>query len=165
VQLAARAGARVVATVRNGELRPAVAKIGGACGVVDVCAPDAFGDRGPYDVVLELVGAPNLPGDLTALATGGRIAVIGVGAGAQAEVNLLQLMATRGRIHGSTLRARPLEGKADAARAIERSVLPLLATGELHVPIAAEYPMSEPEAAYERFAAGAKLGKVVLVRP
>jgi NADPH:quinone reductase len=163
VQLAARAGARVVATVRNEELRPAVAEIGGACGVVDVCGPEVFADRGPYDVVLELVGAPNIPDDLGALATGGRIAVIGVGAGAQAEVNLLQLMATRGRIHGSTLRARPLEGKANAARAVERSVLPALSSGALRVPIAAELPMAEAEAAYDRFAAGGKLGKIVLV--
>jgi NADPH:quinone reductase len=163
VQLAARAGARVVATVRNEELRPAVAEIGGACGVVDVCAPDAYPERGPYDVVLELVGAPNIPGDLAALATGGRVAVIGVGAGATAEMNLLQLMSTRGRIHGSTLRARPLEEKGVAARAVERSVLPLLANRELHVPIAAEFPMADVESAYERFSAGAKLGKVVLV--
>jgi NADPH:quinone reductase-like Zn-dependent oxidoreductase len=164
VQLAARAGARVVATVRNEELRPAVAEIGGGCGIVDVCAPDAFADRGPFDVVLELVGAPNLPGDLAALSLGGRIAVIGVGAGATAEVDLLRLMATRGRIHGSTLRARPLEGKAAAARAVEHSVLPGLATGGLRVPIAAEYPMADATAAYDRFTAGAKLGKVVLVR-
>ena len=163
VQLAARAGARVVATVRNEELRAEVAEVGGACGIVDVCAPDAFADRGPYDVVLELVGAPNVPGDLAALATGGRIAVIGVGAGAHAEINLLQLMSTRGRIHGSTLRARPLEAKAVAARAVEHSVLPALATGALRVPIAAEYPMADAERAYERFAAGAKFGKVVLV--
>jgi NADPH:quinone reductase-like Zn-dependent oxidoreductase len=114
-------------------------------------------------VILELVGAPNLPGDLAALATRGRIAVIGVGAGAAAEVNLLQLMSTRGTIHSSTLRARPLEEKGVAARAVERSVLPLLANRELHVPIAAEFPMADVETAYERFAAGAKLGKVVLV--
>jgi len=163
VQLAARVGARVVATVRSEELRAAVAEIGVACGNVDVCAPDAYADRGPYDVVLELVGAPNLPGDLEHLATGGRIAVIGVGAGATAEINLLALMATRGRIHGSTLRARPLEGKAVAARAVEHSVLPALGVGALRVPIEAEYPMAEAHAAYERFARGAKLGKIVLV--
>jgi NADPH2:quinone reductase len=163
VQLAARAGARVVATVRNEELRPAVAEIGVACGIVDVCAPDAYADRGPYDVVLELVGAPNLPGDLDALAVGGRIAVIGVGAGATAEINLLQLMATRGCIRASTLRARPLEGKAVAARGIEHSVLPALGVGAVRVPIAAEYAMSDAEAAYDRFAAGAKLGKIVLI--
>jgi len=162
VQLAARAGARVVATVRNADLRAAVAEVGTACGVVDVCAPDAFTSRGPFDVVLELVGAPNIPDDLSSLSTGGRIAVIGVGAGANAELSLLTLMAKRGRIHGSTLRARPLEGKAAAARAIEQSVLPLLATGEVRVPVAAEYPMEQADAAYERFAAGGKLGKIVL---
>jgi NADPH:quinone reductase-like Zn-dependent oxidoreductase len=163
VQLAARAGARVVATVRNDALRPDVAEIGGAAGVVDVCAPDAYSERGPFDVVLELIGAPNLPGDLAALATGGRIVVIGVGGGASAEINLLQLMATRGRIHASTLRARPLEGKALAARGVEQSVLPLLATGAVRVPIAAEYPMAEAAAAYDHFADGGKLGKIVLV--
>ena len=163
VQLAARAGGRVVATVRNGALRADVAEIGGAAGVVEVCAPDAFADRGPYDVVLELIGAPNLPGDLDTLATGGRIVVIGVGGGAKAEVDLLQLMATRGRIFASTLRARPLEGKARAARGVEQSVLPLLAAGAVRVPVAARYPMAEAVAAYDHFAAGGKLGKIVLL--
>lgn len=163
VQLAARAGARVVATVRNADLRAGVAEIAGACGVVDVCAPDAFRDRGPFDVVLELIGAPNIPDDLDSLAVGGRIAVIGVGAGATAEMNLLTLMAKRARIHGSTLRARPLEGKAAAARAVERAVLGLLASGEVRVPVAEEHPLAEAEAAYDRFAAGGKLGKIVLV--
>jgi NADPH2:quinone reductase len=163
VQLAARAGARVVATVRAPALRDPVAEIGAACGAVEVCGPDEFADRGPFDVVLELVGAPNLPHDLDSLAISGRIAVIGVGAGAAAEVNLLTLMARRGRIHGSTLRARPLEGKATAARGVEHAVLPLLAGGEVRVPIAAALPMAEPAAAYDRFAAGGKLGKIVLV--
>ena len=72
-------------------------------------------------------------------------------------------MATRGRIHGSTLRVRPLEEKAAAARRVERHVLPLLARGAVTVPIAAEVPLDEPTAAYERFAAGGKLGKIVLV--
>ncbi len=78
-------------------------------------------------------------------------------------MNLLALMAKRARIHGSTLRPRPLEGKAEAARGVERSVLPLLASGALTVPVAAEFAMADAEAAYERFAAGGKLGKVVLV--
>jgi NADPH2:quinone reductase len=163
VQLAARAGARVVATVRNPDLRAGVAEIAGTCGVVDVCAPEAFADRGPFDVVLELIGAPNIPDDLDALAVDGRIAVIGVGAGATAELNLLALMAKRARIHGSTLRARTLEGKAAAARAVERAVLGLLASGEVRVPVAEEFQLAEAEAAYDRFAAGGKLGKIVLV--
>jgi NADPH:quinone reductase-like Zn-dependent oxidoreductase len=91
------------------------------------------------------------------------VAVIGVGAGARAEINLLALMGKRGRIHGSMLRSRPLEGKAAAARAVEHSVLPLLARGAVQVPIAAEFPMHDARSAYDRFAAGAKLGKIVLV--
>jgi NADPH:quinone reductase-like Zn-dependent oxidoreductase len=73
-------------------------------------------------------------------------------------------MAKRARIHASTLRARPLEQKADAARRVEAQVLPLLAGGRVTVPVAARVPMEEAEAAYERFAAGGKLGKIVLVR-
>ena len=164
MQLAAAAGARVTATVRNPDLRDQVAAIGSAAGSVEVVAHDDFAGRGPYDVVLELVGAPNLPDDLRALATGGRIVVIGVGGGAAAELDLLTLMARRGRIQASTLRPRPLEQKADAARRVEAHVLPLLAAGRITVPVAARVPMVEAEAAYERFAAGGKLGKIVLVR-
>lgn len=160
VQLAVAAGARVTATVRNEALRGAVAERGAAA----VVAPEGFADHGPFDVVLELVGAPNLPADLQALAPGGRIAVIGVGGGAKAEVNLLELMGKRARIHGSTLRARSLEDKADAARRMERHVLPLLAAGTIRVPVHAAFPMQEAAAAYEAFAAGGKLGKLVLTR-
>ena len=163
LQLAACAGAHVVATVRDEARRADVARIGESCGSVEVVAPDAFVERGPYDVVLEVVGAPNIPADLDALATGGRIAVIGVGAGARAEVNLLALMGARGRIHGSTLRARPLEQKADAAQLVDRHVLPLVTRGRIQVPVDATYPMADATDAYDRFAAGGKLGKIVLV--
>jgi NADPH:quinone reductase-like Zn-dependent oxidoreductase len=72
-------------------------------------------------------------------------------------------MMKRGRIHGSSLRARSLEAKADAARRVEAHVLPLLAAGRLAPPIAATFPLDGAQAAYERFSAGSKLGKVVLV--
>ena len=124
---------------------------------------DGFEQHGPFDVILELVGAPNLPGDLEALATGGRISVIGVGAGAKAEVNLLALMAKRGRILASTLRARPLEQKADAARRVETNLLPALEDGRLRLPVDRTFPMAEATAAYEHFATGGKVGKVVLL--
>ena len=71
-------------------------------------------------------------------------------------------MGKRARILGSTLRARPLEDKALVARRVEREVLPLFETRDLHVPIADTFPLSEAAAAYERFAAGGKLGKIVL---
>ncbi len=158
VQLAAAAGARVSATVRTPELRAGVEALG-AEAVLD---PEDFKDAGPFDVVLELVGAPNLPANLEALATSGRIVVIGVGAGAKADLNLLLLMAKRGTVRASTLRARPLEQKAATARAMERAVLPLFESGALTVPVAATYPLEQVADAYERFSAGSKLGKIVL---
>jgi NADPH:quinone reductase len=157
VELAVAAGASVVATVRNEASRAGVAALGAT-----VVPPEGFGGHGPFDVVLELVGGPNMAADLDALATGGRIAVIGVSAGLSAEISLLTLMGKRGRIHGSTLRARPLEEKAAVARRMERHAVPLLARGALTVPIAAAFPMAEAAAAYEAFAAGGKLGKIVL---
>jgi NADPH:quinone reductase-like Zn-dependent oxidoreductase len=157
VQLAVAAGADVVATVRSEVMRSRLA----AMGVTAIDPADAAA-HGPYDVILELVGGPNLPGDVATLAIGGRITVIGVGAGAKAEVNLLALMSKRGRIHGSTLRARPPEGKAAAARAVERHVLPHLAAGRVEVPIHATFPLTGAEDAYNHFAAGHKFGKIVL---
>jgi NADPH2:quinone reductase len=49
-----------------------------------------------------------------------------------------------------------------AARLLEHEVLPLFEAGALRVPIAETFPLAEAEAAYDRFAAGGKLGKVVL---
>jgi putative PIG3 family NAD(P)H quinone oxidoreductase len=157
VQLGRAAGARVTATVRNEELRSAVEELG-----ANVIAPEGFEEHGPFDVVLELVGAPNLAANVGALATGGRIAVIGIGAGAKAELNLGMLMMVRGSVRGSMLRARPLEEKAATARAVERHVLPLVESGAVRVPVAETFPLDAVADAYERFAAGGKLGKIVL---
>ncbi|HEX3392143.1 MAG TPA: NAD(P)H-quinone oxidoreductase [Solirubrobacteraceae bacterium] len=157
VQLGRAAGARVTATVRKGASRAGVVAFG-----AQVIPPDGFVEHGPFDVILELVGAPNLAENMNALATGGRICVIGVAAGVKAELNLLALMGKRARIHGSTLRARPLEEKALAARALEREVLPLFESGALQVSVAETFPLEDVAAAYDRFAAGGKLGKIVV---
>jgi NADPH2:quinone reductase len=157
VQLGQMAGARVTATVREPGARERIAALG-----VNAIEPEGFAEAGPFDVILELVGAPNWPGNLDALAQRGRIAVIGVGAGSRVQVDLQVLMARRGAIHGSTLRARSLEDKAAAARLVERMVLPGFVSGDLSVLVAATYPLEEVAAAYERFQAGSKLGKVVL---
>ena len=89
--------------------------------------------------------------------------MIGVGAGPKAEINLCMLMEKRGTIHGSTLRARPLEEKAAAMRAVEQEVLPLFENGTLRVPVAETFELDAAGEAYERFAAGGKLGKIVLL--
>ncbi|MGI8683530.1 MAG: alcohol dehydrogenase catalytic domain-containing protein [Acidimicrobiales bacterium] len=160
VQLAVAAGATVTASVRNEAMRPQVAALGDTVAVV---APDEVAGTGPYDVVLELVGAPNLALDLAELAVGARVAVIGVGAGSRTEIDLRVLMERRATLRGSTLRTRPLEAKADAARRMEAHVLPLLARHAVTVPVAATFPLDEVAQAYERFEAGGKFGKVVLV--
>jgi NADPH2:quinone reductase len=159
VQLGRLTGARVTATVRREELRPEVERLGARA--ID---PEGFADAGPFDVVLELVGASNLADNLKALARGGRIAVIGVGGtGPQGEINLLALMQKHARIHGSTLRARPLEQKAAAARLVENEVLPGFEAGHLTVPVAETFELDRVEDAYARFEAGGKLGKIVLL--
>jgi putative PIG3 family NAD(P)H quinone oxidoreductase len=157
IQLGRAAGAQVTATVRNRDLHAQVEKLGAR-----VIEPHGFEDHGPFDVVLELVGGPNLAENLNSLATQGRIVVIGIGAGAKAEVNLGALMGKRAQILGSTLRSRPLEEKALTARAMERSVLPLFESGAVRVPVAATYPLERAAEAYERFSAGGKFGKIVL---
>jgi NADPH:quinone reductase len=157
IQIAHAAGAQVTATVRNPDHRAAVGEFG-----AEVIEPEGFAERGPFDVILELVGAPNLPDNVSALAIQGRIMVIGIGAGAKGEVHLGALMQKRGQIHSSTLRPRPLEEKALTARAVERSVLPLLASGQVRVLVAATYPLERAEEAYDHFAGGGKLGKLVL---
>jgi putative PIG3 family NAD(P)H quinone oxidoreductase len=158
VQLGATTGAHVTATVRDPSRRAAVEELG-AHVVVD---PGGFEQRGPFEVILELVGGPNMTGNVKALETRGRIVVIGVGAGAKAELNLVALMGKRARISASTLRARPLEEKALTARAMEHHVLPLLERRALRLPVTAEFPLDRVAEAYERFAAGSKLGKVIV---
>ncbi len=158
VQLAAAAGARVVTSVRNPDHHRAV----GFLGADQVVLPDAVEATGPFDIILELVGAPNFPTNLELLATGGRIMVIGTGAGPAIELDLRLLLARRARLLGSTLRSRPLEQKAEAARRVEAQVLPGLASGQLRVPVAATYPLKAAQTAYDHFAAGGKLGKIVL---
>jgi len=157
IQLARASGARVTTTVRSPDNRGRVAELG-----AEVIAPEGFEEHGPFDVILELVGGPNMPGNLEALGVWGRIMVIGISAGAKAEINLGLAMQRRARILNSTLRPRPLEEKALTARAMERSVLPLLASGAVRVLVAETYPLEDAVTAYDRFAEGGKLGKIVL---
>ena len=158
VQLGAAAGARVVATVRNPGSRDAVA----ALGADQVVGPEGFAEHGPFDVIIELVGATNLAPNVASLASRGRIVVIGVGVGATAELDLRALMIKRGRISASMLRARPLEEKAVLARQLEKRVLPMVTAGRIRVPVAAAFALDEAAVAYDLFRTGGKVGKIVL---
>ena len=161
VQLAAQAGARVTATVRDPARRDAVAALGADV----VLAPGDEAAQAPYDVVLELVGAPSLHNVLPHLATWGRVVVIGVGGGGRMEIELMDLMRKRVSIGGSTLRARSRREKADVAADMAAHVLPALAAGRLRIPVYDTFPLAEAEAAYDHFAAGSKFGKVILLAP
>ena len=161
VQIAAAAGARVLATVRSAELRDAVAALGAT--VIDpaelVAAAQA---EGGADVVLELVGAPNLDSDLLALATKGRIVIVGTGGGAEATLDLRKLMSRRARLVGTMLRARPLDEKATAMRAFTREVVPHLASGRIAPLVDRVFPADEAATAFDRLQQSGKLGKVLL---
>jgi NADPH:quinone reductase-like Zn-dependent oxidoreductase len=151
VQLGAQAGATVSGTARH-HLEQ----------ILELGATDTK-SSGKYDVILELVGGDNLCSDLEKLELKGRLAVIGVGAGATVEVNFHRLMAARGRIHGSTLRSRTRAEKTEVIRRLREDVLPLLADGRVTVPVHATYPFEQAEDAYNAFAAGGKFGKIVLL--
>jgi len=145
VQLGLAAGATVTANARHhhDELR--------ALGVDTVL-------DGEYDVILELVGGENLAANLERLAPKGRISVIGTGAGSRAEIDFGYLMRKRARIHGSTLRARSIEEKAQVMAALGA----FTAEHAFHVPVEETFPLERTQDAYERFRAGNKFGKIVV---
>jgi len=164
VQIGVRAGARVLATVRSERSRHAVEVLGAEVSD-DASFPaavrDATAPRG-VDVILELVGAHHLPGDLEVLAPCGRIAVVGVGAGHEAALDLRALMVRRATIFGTVLRSRPLEQKAAAVRAFEREVVPGLGLGAIRPLVESVIPVEDIHGAFDRLAAPGKVGKVLV---
>ena len=159
IQLGARLGATTIASVRDATRGEALMSLGADL----VVTPDEVSASGPFDVVLELVGAASLGnGVLSSLAPHARVVVIGVGGGSRVEVDLLALMGTQAVLTGSTLRARSIEAKADVASGMRRTVLPMLGDGLLEVPVLATFPLEDAAGAYARFAEGSKLGKIIL---
>jgi NADPH2:quinone reductase len=150
VQLGVAAGAEVTGTARSNAER--VAALGART------EPD-----GEYDVILELVGGENLTKDVERLAPRGRLVVIGTSAGRTAEIDFGLVMHKRARIHGSTLRSRSAEEKAQVVARVGEEVLPLFAAGRLTVPVHATFPLEQARAAYAAFAARGKFGKLVLL--
>lgn len=161
VQLGVVAGARVLATVRSAAVGPEVAALG-----AEVISPDDLveraGELGGADVVIELVGAPNLEHDFAALAVKGRIVIVGTGAGAEATLSLRALMGKRAQLIGTVLRARPLEEKAAAVQAFAREVVPHLASGRIVPLVDRVFPAADARAAFDRMEEPGKLGKVLL---
>lgn len=161
VQIGAAAGARVLATVRSADVREQVAALG-----AEAISPDDFVARakelGGADVIVELVGGPNLENDFAALAVKGRIVIVGTGAGDAAPLSLRSLMVKRARLIGTVLRARPLEEKATAVQAFAREVVPHLASGRIIPLVDRVFPAAEATTAFDRMQEQGKLGKVLL---
>ncbi|HEX2162901.1 MAG TPA: zinc-binding dehydrogenase, partial [Thermoanaerobaculia bacterium] len=121
----------------------------------------ATGGRGA-DLVIDLVGGEHLPRALAALAPGGRLVLVGLLAGARAEIDLARVLRGHLRIVGSTLRPRPRREKAELVAAFANFALPRLADGRLRPLVEAVYPLADAATAYRRLHEGGLRGKVVL---
>jgi NADPH:quinone reductase len=114
------------------------------------------------DVVLELVGGAYVAEDLACLAPRGRIVVVGTMGGAQVQLDLSLLMRKRAELRGTVLRTRPLEEKMLSARALERHIAPLLASGAFRAIVDRVLPLAEAAEAHRVVQSNATFGKVVL---
>ena len=166
-QLVRALGARALATAGS------PAKVGqaapfGAEAVLDYRADDLHarvmeltGGHG-VDVVLDPVGARYLDLHVRLLATGGRLVVIGLMGGARAEIDLAALMTRRASVHGSTLRARPWQEKAELCATVVAQVWPLVARGAVRPVVDRVLPLAEAAQAHRVLEAGEHVGKVLL---
>ncbi len=115
------------------------------------------------DVILDVIGADYWERNLRAIARQGRMVLVGLmGGGAAENASLGPFLMKRLQVRGTTLRARPLEQKAQATRAFEKSVLPHIASGRIKVVVDRVYPLSEAVAAQAHMEANANFGKIVL---
>jgi putative PIG3 family NAD(P)H quinone oxidoreductase len=119
------------------------------------------GGRGA-DLALDLVGGAWLPETIEAMAPRGTVMLVGVVAGAKAEISLGAVLGKRLRLIGTTLRARALEEKIAVARAFEERLVPSFERGLLSPVIDATLPMLEIRAALARLAQNDTFGKLVL---
>jgi NADPH:quinone reductase len=154
VQLGLAAGIRVLANARSPQCRERLAALG--------AEPVSLDQAREVDVVLELVGAPNIPGDLEALAVRGRIVVVSTAAGSKVEMPLRALMAKRATMIGTLLRARPIEQKGAAVQAFARQVVPLLESGAIAPIVDRDFPAEQAVAAFDYMQQPGKFGKVLL---
>jgi NADPH:quinone reductase len=164
IQIGTATGARVVASVRSQELRPRVAELGATV----MAAEEAFAhvrELGGADVIVELVGAVHMAGNIESLARGGRLIVVAGKPGDEATVVLRDLMSRRARILGTTLRSRPPEEKAALVQEFGRRVVPLLASGRARAFVDSVFPLAEAADALDHVRAPGKLGKVLVEMP
>lgn len=165
VQLAATYGAEAVGTSRSAAGLEFIRALG-AQALDQRELLDGGSDRlGRFDVVVELVGGPNLARLPDLLAPGARVVVVGVPAGDRLEVSVRPFMRLRAALVGTTLRNRPLEEKALAVRAFAHEVVPLLAAGRVTAHVDRRFPHDRAADALAHLASSGKRGKVLLAFP
>ncbi len=113
-------------------------------------------------VVLDLVGAPYLAGNLRALGVRGRMIVVGLTAGSRAEIDLGTVLRKRLRIVGTTLRPRPLEEKIEATQRFREEVLPLFEQRKVCPVLDEVYALEQAAEAHRRMEENANFGKIVI---
>jgi putative PIG3 family NAD(P)H quinone oxidoreductase len=169
IQLANVHGSRVITTARA-EKHAALQALGAEI-TVDYTSEDfvtatlaATGNQGA-NVILDIMGASYLDRNIKALATGGRLVIIGLQGGRKAELDLGTLHAKRGFIIATTLRSRPDDEKAAIVAAVREHVWPPVESGLVRPIIHTYVPMPDAAQAHEILEASSHIGKVLLVTP
>lgn len=167
IQLAKAWGATVIATVGNAD-KVSFCRNLGADHVINYREQDFVveiahltNDRG-VDVVLDMVGGDYIERDLRALKLEGRLVLIAFLNGSTITVDWRPIMVKRLTITGSTMRASPIQRKADIARALRENVWPLFESGGLKPIIYRVFPLSEAAAAHALMESSQHLGKIML---
>jgi putative PIG3 family NAD(P)H quinone oxidoreductase len=167
IQLGRALGARVACTAGSAAKLARCREIGAELAInyreedFVAAVSDFTGGRGA-DVILDIVGAAYLERNLAALATGGRLAIIGLQAGARAEIDLNSLMRKRCSVHGTTLRARPVQEKAAIVGAVREHVWPLVGAGQIRPVIETVLPLEQADEAHRLMESGRHVGKILL---
>lgn len=164
VQLAKAYGSRVLVTAGSAEKIRRCLDLG-ADEAVNYREED-FAERfaGRADVILDIIGARYLPGNLRALAVGGRLVVIGLQGGARGELDLGTLLAKRGTVFAAGLRARPVDEKGVICRGVVDNVWPLIGAGVIRPVVHATVPLADAATGHRMMEAGEHVGKILLVR-
>ena len=168
VQLASRAGARVLCTVGSPEKAERAVELGAERAVLyreeDFVAVvrEATGGAGA-DVVLDNMGAAYLPRNVDVLAVGGRLVVIGLQGGARGELDLGALLVKRASVFATSLRARPAAEKAAIVAAVREHVWPAVEAGEVRPVVDRVLPLDDAAQAHRVMESSAHIGKIVLI--
>ncbi len=167
IQLCKAFGSPCFVTLGSAEKLETCLEMGAAAGAVRHDGPffeaaQAFADGSGIDVILDPVGAGYFEDNLKLLGLGGRLVLIGLMSGTKTDLDLAQLMMKRARVIGSTLRARPVEEKAEIMAQLEEKVWPKIESGEIKPVIEQVFPITEVSEAHELVASDKTTGKVVL---